>query len=403
MLSSLAIVAPLLLANPDAQGRPSRPTATQALAARSLAARARAERDVALRRAAVAAARAVALSAATVQAASEVRQTERNAAGAAERVQALAADQEAARQALDAGSRALAPLLPVVTRLSLYPAETLLAAPLDPDDAVTGLIVLRGLSRDLERSAREVRDRQARLATLAGQLTAEQQRLLALQRRQSEQQAEIAARAEAAAAVQRASGAAADQAARLAADAAARATTLGDAVARIEAAEHAAQARFEQQAAAAEAARQPDSARAARQGAVSLEMPAGPGLSSASAGDAPVAGRLAQGFGQPTESGTSTGLTYATASLATVTAPCAGRVDFAGPFRSYGRMLILDCGHEYRFVLAGLDRLDVAVGQRLAHGAPVGRMADAGRPSLYVQLRHADVTIDPGRFLRGSR
>ncbi len=115
-----------------------------------------------------------------------------------------------------------------------------------------------------------------------------------------------------------------------------------------------------------------------------------------------MAGRLAQGFGQPGDAGASTGLTYASDPLATVTAPCTGRVDFAGPFRSYGRMLILDCGRDYRFVLAGLDRLDVAVGQALARGAPVGRMA-ADRPSLYVQLRHADATIDPARFLRDGR
>ena len=92
----------------------------------------------------------------------------------------------------------------------------------------------------------------------------------------------------------------------------------------------------------------------------------------------------------------------------TVTAPCAGRIDFAGPFRSYGRMLILDCGRDYRYVLAGLDRLDVATGQALARGAAVGQMpswggSGGGRPSLYVQLRHGDALIDPGRFLQQPR
>ncbi len=418
-LAGLLLSGPVAL-HDGALGRPPRSRAqaqaqaqaqARAQAARGLAARYGAARETAERHAAAAAARAAALSAASVGAASEAQRTERNAAGAAERVLALAVLREQAQRALDADARALAPLVPVATRLSLYPAETLLAAPLAPGDAVTGLMVLRGMAAELERRARDVRDNQARLEGLAGRLTAEQARLLVLQRRQSEQQAAIAARAEAAAAVQRASDAAADQATRLAADAAARAATLGDAVARIEAAEQAAQARFARQAAVAEAARQPDAARTLRREAASVAPSAWPGLVPGAGADAPVAGRLAQGFGQPGLAGASTGLVYASDPLATVTAPCASRVDFAGPFRSYGRMLILDCGREYRFVLAGLDRLDVAVGQALARGAPVGRMAawpdhpggGAGRPSLYVQLRHADATIDPDRFLRGGR
>ncbi len=390
------VVGMLLAAGQAAQGRP---TQAQVQAARSLAGRYGAERDAALRRAAAAAAHAATLSAAGVQAATEAQRTERTAADATGRVTALAAERERARLALDADARALAPLLPVAMRLSLYPAETLLASPLAPDDATGGLIVLHGLAAELERRGRAIRDQQDRLDALAGRLAVEQARLLALQRRQAEQQAAIAARADAAAATQRASGAAADQAARLAADAAARADTLGDAVARIEAAQRAAQDRFERQAAAAEAARRPEAARTARQGAASLAVAVGPGVT---AGGAPVAGRLAQGFGQPGAAGASTGLTYASDPLATVTAPCTGRVDFAGPFRSYGHMLILDCGRDYRFVLAGLDRLDIAVGQALARGAPVGRMA-GDRPSLYVQLRHADATIDPARFLRAGR
>lgn len=398
--------------------------ATRGQAARSLAARSRERLDAARRQASADAVRAAALSAATVEAASRVQDTERSAAGAAERTRSLAAQQEAARQALQADADAMAPLLPVIERLSLYPAETLLAAPAGPDDAVAGLMVLRGLGAELERRAQAVRDEQARLAGLGDRLGDEQARLAALRRHQAEQQAQIAARAEAAQAAQRASGAAADRAARDAADAATRATTLDEAVTRIETAEQAAQARFQQEAAEAEAARRPEVARKARASAASLAVPAGPGLqaatdaapgrqgapdagSGAASGTVLVVGRVARAFGERTDAGPAAGVTYAPPSLATVTAPCAGRVDFAGPFRSYGRMMILDCGREYRFVLAGLDRLDVAVGQRLARGAAVGRMPawvdPASRPSLYVQLRHGDATIDPERFLQHPR
>ncbi len=385
-----------------------------ALAARDMAARVEASRSsarlaAARRRAAADAARATALSRATVAAAARVQDTERDAAEAADRTRMLAVQQDEARRALGDAERALGAMLPVALRLSLYPSETLLAAPGSVDDSLAGLMVLRGLGGTLEQGARRVRDAQARLSAAGTALGSEQTRLAALQQQQAEQQAHLATRAQAAQATQRASLARAEQAAHVAADAVARAATLGDAVAQVEAAERAAQARFEQQAEAAEAARQPEAARQARDSAASLAVPAGPGLQQGAApGTAPVAGRIVQAFGSHTDAGSAAGITYAPPSLATVTAPCAGRIDFAGSFRSYGRMLILDCGRDYRYVLAGLDRLDVATGQDLARGAAVGRMpswsgSGGGRPSLYVQLRHGDATIDPGRFLQQPR
>ncbi len=385
------------------------------LAARDAAARADAARSgarlaQARRRAAADAARATALSRATVAAAARAQDTERDTARATERTQALVLQQDEARRALQDAERGLQALIPAAVRLSLYPSETLLATPRDVDDSLAGLMVLGALGNALERTARTVRDAQARLAAAGTALGAEQARLTVLQQRQDQQQAQLAAQAQAAQAMERASLARAEQAAHVAADAVARAATLGDAVTRIENAEHAAQARFEQQAEAAEAAQQPEAAQQARNNAASLAVPAGPGLQQdAAPGDAPVAGRIVQAFGSRGDAGPASGVTYAPPSLATVTAPCAGRIDFAGSFRSYGRMLILDCGRDYRFVLAGLDRLDVSGGQNLARGAVVGRMpawgdgTGQGRPSLYVQLRHGDATIDPGRFLHGPR
>lgn len=252
--------------------------AAQRLAAKGVAAAAASQLATARLRAEQDRARARELSAATVQGASRVQETEQRAAEAGDRVRALDAQAELARQALAADAAALAPLLPVIERLSLYPSETLLGAPVGPDEALTGLMVLRGLGAELERRARGLREEQARLAALGVQLDQEQARLSALQQHQAEQQAQVAARAQAAQAAQLASRATADQAARNAANAAARAATLGDAVARIEAAEAQAQARFQQQAAAAEAARRPDDAKRARDDAASLAAPAGPGL-----------------------------------------------------------------------------------------------------------------------------
>jgi len=377
-------------------------------AAEQLSAQASAQSEAARRQAAAEAARATALSAASVAATERLQATERDADDAAARLAALHDQQEAARRTLEADAAALAPMLPLIERLSLYPAETLLAAPARPDDSLAGLMVLHGLGTELEARARDLRAQQDRLRILSAQLETQGRTLDALQRRQAAQQAAVAARADEAKTRAASSGRAADRAARQAAAAAARAATLDDAVAQLESASKAAQDRLLREAKAADSARQPAAARQARQEAADIDADnkAGPPPPS---GGAPVAGRIAIAFGADSPAGRATGITYAPPPAATVTAPCAGRIDFAGPFRSYGTMLILDCGHGYRFVMAGLDRLDVAVGQRLARGAAVGRMPagsasdGAGRPSLYVQLRHGQATVDPSRFLQQGR
>ena len=65
---------------------------------------------------------------------------------------------------------------------------------------------------------------------------------------------------------------------------------------------------------------------------------------------------------------------YNTPFSALVRAPCSGSVDFAGIFRSYGQMVILNCGQHYRFILAGLSNLSVNTGQKLLKGTQIGHM-----------------------------
>jgi septal ring factor EnvC (AmiA/AmiB activator) len=86
-----------------------------------------------------------------------------------------------------------------------------------------------------------------------------------------------------------------------------------------------------------------------------------------------------------------------------VTAPCTGRVAFAAPFRSYGRLMIVECGRGYDFVLAGLDRLDAPVGHAVRRGEAVGRMPlGAGKPGLYLELRLDGRPVDPAPFLNAK-
>ncbi|HYZ31644.1 MAG TPA: peptidoglycan DD-metalloendopeptidase family protein, partial [Crenalkalicoccus sp.] len=116
----------------------------------------------------------------------------------------------------------------------------------------------------------------------------------------------------------------------------------------------------------------------------------------------PVVGTLVRTFGAPAEAGPAQGLTFQAAPGARVVSPCRGRVAFAGPFRSFGELLILDCGGGEHAVLTGLGRLDAASGQRVLAGEPIGVLPDTPGPAhLYLELRRNGEAVDPRPWLAG--
>jgi septal ring factor EnvC (AmiA/AmiB activator) len=112
----------------------------------------------------------------------------------------------------------------------------------------------------------------------------------------------------------------------------------------------------------------------------------------------PVTGRTLMGFGVPQGSGTSTGLTLAPRPGAQVVAPAAGRVAFAGPYRGYGRIVIIEHAGGWTSLVTGLARTDVAVGERLVAGAPLG-IAPQARPAITLELRRGGEPVNPLRFV----
>ena len=114
----------------------------------------------------------------------------------------------------------------------------------------------------------------------------------------------------------------------------------------------------------------------------------------------PVAGPVLRAFGSPGDGGPAAGVTYDARTGATVLSPCRGRVSFAAPFRSYGRLVILDCGGGTDLVLAGLGSLTVTAGRKLRAGQAVGRMGRrSGRSSLYLELRRHGQPTDPAPYM----
>jgi murein hydrolase activator len=101
------------------------------------------------------------------------------------------------------------------------------------------------------------------------------------------------------------------------------------------------------------------------------------------------------------------GISLATRPGAQVTTPCDGWVVYAGPFRSYGQLLILNAGGGYHVLIAGMGRISVNIGQFVLTGEPVATMgttsqvasilaASASQPVLYIEFRKDGTPIDPG-------
>lgn len=133
--------------------------------------------------------------------------------------------------------------------------------------------------------------------------------------------------------------------------------------------------------------------------------PAVPFASAKGALALPASGRPVRRFGEEGEDGPAKGMSLETRSEARITSPCDGWVVYAGPFRSYGQLLIINAGEGYHILLAGMRRIDVSPGQFVLAGEPAAVMDAAApgsgqdaqkRPVLYVEFRKDGRPIDPG-------
>jgi len=346
--------------------------------------------------------------------AAEAEQKQESALSDLERQVQTLSDQAAQAQAdVDRNRAHEAELLAALARLARNPPEALAFGPETPTDAIRSGLLLGATVPKLQTEAAELRAELLGLRELRAEIEekraadVDQQKSLLEQRQRIE--ALITRKASLREQAVRAAASNQQQLAALGA----QASSLRDLIQRLEA-ERQAREEAQRQAAAREAQRRAETAALPRvepgpQPPQTVHAPApvqpDPGhpqtmRAFAKAHGAvvyPASGLLIRHFGDPNQYGVpDQGMTIEARSGAVVVAPYDGRIEFAGPFRGYGQILIIRHSDGYHSLLAGLDRIDGTVGDWVVAGEPVGAMAPQDpKPRLYLELRHDGKPIDP--------
>jgi septal ring factor EnvC (AmiA/AmiB activator) len=353
-------------------------------------------RDEMRRRADRAAVEIRALKRGLVVTARRARDHERRAGEIELRLAGLEASEAMTADSLVARRGQLTATLAALQRLARQPAAAMLTLPADPTDTVRGAILMRAVVPDLDARARKLGAELRALAALRDDIAADRERLRTTATVLAEERRRLVALIRDKRTLERSARRKSSSAQARVAKLAARARTMRGLVQRLMAARGSLQ---RADMAPAPVLTPPSSglARTASLGAASKV--AGPS-------PLPATGRVVRRFAAAADNGAKTeGITIETRRAAHVVALRRGTVVFAGPFRGYGRLLIIEHDEGYHMLLAGLDRIDAVVGDEVLAGEPVGAMtASSNRtPELYLELRRSGRPINPLPWLAASK
>jgi septal ring factor EnvC (AmiA/AmiB activator) len=310
------------------------------------------------------------------------------------------------QQSLQERRATIAEVLAALQRMGRRPPPALLVSPEDAAATLRGAIVLGAVVPELRGRAERVAADLANLQTLRNGIASERSKLTDDLKLLADEQKRMTLLTEERQKQQAESERALEQSRTQVAALARQAENLQDLVARLEQGlDNAARASREPE---------PDHKAATKPALAALNDPGrmAPAISFASARGAlpmPVNGVRIRNFGAPDGiGGSERGISIATRPGAQVTSPCDGWVVYAGPFRSYGQLLILNAGGGYHVVLAGMDRISVGIGQFVLTGEPVAVMGSGSiqvaaassmgtsQPVLYVEFRKDGTPVDSG-------
>ncbi|WP_262299658.1 murein hydrolase activator EnvC family protein [Microvirga sesbaniae] len=358
------------------------------------------------------------LNAALIETADRVRGTEDRIRGLEQRLQTLGSSEAAIRRSLQSRRGVIIEVFAALQRMGRRPPPAVLVRPEDMLEAVRASIMLGAVLPELRQEAEILAGDLAELVRLKDAITADRAtlngELTALNREQERLAALMDARQSRIAEVERNAGAERQKAEELAR----RAGTLKELVDRMEAEIAGARRAAEEARKAAEAQERETREKFAQ---LAFRDPArlAPKIPFSEARGLlprPVSGETALEFGAADGyGGTTRGISITTRPKASVVSPADGWVSFAGPFRSYGRLLIINAGGGYYVLLAGMDHINVDVGQFVLAGEPVATMGEAplmsligaaiekNNPVLYVEFRKDGGSIDPGPWWAKSQ
>jgi septal ring factor EnvC (AmiA/AmiB activator) len=352
------------------------------------------------------------LSAELVATASRIRETEGKMTASEARLADLADTESDIRKKFESRRAVVTELLGALQRMGRNPPPTLLVQPEDALASIRSAIVLGAVLPEIREQAEELAADLEELGRVRREAVTERNRIAAdrADLRNAQQRLGLLVEVRQAKLKEREQTLAGET--RKAAELGRQVQSLEDLIARMEKDVETTRKAAEAAAAAPEPPAPP--ANAPRQDLAALSDPGrmSPAVAFASAKGLlplPVMGMRLRGFGEADDLGSSQkGLTISTRSQAQVTAPCDGWVVYAGPFRSYGQLLILNAGGGYHVLLAGMDRISVSLGQFVLTGEPVAEMGTASnqivsvvggtakQPVLYVEFRKDGQSIDPG-------
>lgn len=361
------------------------------------------------------------LNTALIETTNRARATEARISGIEQRLATLGQTEQAIRSSLEGRRGVIVEVLAALQRMGRSPPPAVLVRPEDMLEAVRASMLLGAVLPELRSETEALASDLTELVRLKTAATAERDALsrevVALVEDRRRVEVLVEARQQELAKAETVARQEADRAAELAQ----RAQTLKDLIGRlessIEASEEARRLEAESKTAEAQAL-----ARETREkiAALAFRDPArlAPKIAFSEAKGLlplPVSGTLVKAFNAPDATGgTLKGHAYATRRGAVVSAPCDGSVAYAGPFRSYGQLLIINAGGGYYLLLAGMDRINVGVGQFVLAGEPVALMgeasqataasvgSDTSQPVLYVEFRKDGVSIDPAPWWAAS-
>jgi septal ring factor EnvC (AmiA/AmiB activator) len=308
-----------------------------------------------------------------IDTAARIRTVENQVTGAQERLAPLDTREQSLRQSLEDRRGVMAQVLAALQRIGRHPPPALMVSPQDALQSLRSAMMLGAVLPEMRQAADQLITDLAELTRLRSQiaderdgltrdlaaLNEEHQRLALLTEQRQKQQAD--------------NEQALEQERQRAVQLGHQADTIKDLITRMELGPTGSKGRAGQ-----------DKVGPGRTGFAALSDPGrlAPAIAFAAAKGRlplPVNGARIKEFGAPDGlGGTEKGLTVAARPGAQITSPCDGWVVYAGPFRNYGQLLILNAGSGYHVLLAGMDRISVDLGQFVVTGEPVAVMGAEG-------------------------